>query len=1086
MTARLTFRAARRASTFPLLIVLLITLPSLALSATNSSHRVHAAVNEHSATRVDSRSLLVANPDGWHENPTLLVTNTEELDGDYGEPKVEIANPGVDGILRQEARGALKSTVVDRAVAPNGDAPSVDYVDPGSVINAADASISVLGSDFARVDAGTVMTLPTVMLDESPLPDVGWVSSTTLTSTVPAGYAVGIYDVTVQNPDGLTGTLANGLTVQYPTPQVAALEPVSGTFGQLLSLEITGSDFISTPTVVLGLSNPLEVNYVSSTTLTATLPSTLLPGTYDLTVENPGPGTVTDFAADAFTLYSPVPTVSEVDPQKTYNDMDTPVVISGTNFAPTPQVVLGSTPLENVTWISLTQLTAQVPWGMEPGTYPLTVTNPAPGAYAATFSEALTMTEGFNTWTTGGPYGGHIQDVVPHPLISTTVYALAANVGIFASTDAGASWEMILQEDWMTQISFDATDPQVIYIGGDGYLLRTENGGADWARITPQLEPGTQAWNGYRPLGHPTDNCVVYTGKRTQEEPDVEPGGVYWSADCGDTWEKWGNESTGLTDTHVIDLAFHPDNPDIIVAGTQSGNVFRSDDAGASWTWQAHVEPRIAEIMFNPFGDHEAWIQTRPTQGLSGPPYVYTSTNLIDWTPVAAFDSGPVTDLTFPTPDTIWAAAGYGMVSTDGGVTWSETDGWDPISAGDGVISHGVDPDAPTVLYGGHSMGGVSKSTDGGTTWQRTSEGLAGVIPEDLAVAPDDPETLYVCTTRGLLKSQNGGRSWQSLEKLGNVLAVDPFTPDRLYLGQPCDDAFCLWIGENGGETWRQVTSTLPSTYSGYRTGIGVLSPHPTEAGRIFAGVAFFPDPPVESPIDAGGIFVSEDYGEQWSFITTTKPLSSVEEIHYDAVNPDYIYAGTAGNGLWKSTTRGRTWDQLTIPGIEQPIAVNDMASHPGRAGVLLARLLSFADTANPGGVLYSSWDGGSSWTQLDEGTSSGGLWFAPPVPEMAPYILYSGCGDTPCRSLDVGSSWNTIYGVPAPRVMASATDGERIVVYSASLGGMAAVDEPVLRATGLMGDIPGQGSVMGGGVYRRTLRPMDQRVYLPLVVRDH
>jgi photosystem II stability/assembly factor-like uncharacterized protein len=701
------------------------------------------------------------------------------------------------------------------------------------------------------------------------------------------------------------------------------------------------------------------------------------------------------------------------------------------------------------------------------------------------------MAEGFNTWTTGGPYGGLIQDVVPHPLISTTIYALATEVGIFASTDAGASWEMLLQEDLMTQISFDATDLQVIYIGGDGDLKRTMDGGASWAAIDPQIVELNQVVNLYRPLAHPTENCVVYLGKRTPAEPDKEPGGVYWSDNCGDTWEKWGDESTGLTDTHVIDLAFHPDNPDVMVAGTQTGNVFRSDDGGQNWIWQARVEPQIAKIKFNPFGDHEAWIQTRSTQGLSGPPYVYTSTNLMDWTPVAALDGGPVTDLAFPAPDTIWAAAGYGMVSTDGGVTWSETQGWDPVLAEDGAASFGVDPDAPHVLYGGHFFGGVSKSTDGGDTWQRTNEGLAGVIPYDLAVAPDDPETLYAYTTRGMLKSQNGGRSWQSLDKwFGGVggkhmLAVDPFTSDRLYLGQLCDDAFCLSISEDGGETWREVTRTLPSTYSGYSSGIQVLSPHPTEVGRIFAGVAFFPDPPNETPLDEGGIFVSEDHGEQWSFITATVPLSSVEEIHYDAINPDHIYAGTAGNGLWKSTTRGSTWKQLVVPGIEQPLAVNDMASHPGRAGVLLARLLSFANTANPSGVLYKSQDGGSNWTQLDDGTSSGGLWFAPPVPEMAPYILYSGCGDTPCRSLDVGSSWNTIYGVPAPRVMASATDGERIVVYSASPGGMAAAEQAALRAMGLMGDIPGQGSVMGGGVYRTTLRPLDQHVYLPLVLRQ-
>ncbi|MFP4346482.1 MAG: VPS10 domain-containing protein [Anaerolineales bacterium] len=938
-----------------------------------------------------------------------------------------------------------------------------------------------------------ILSQPTVLLDGAPLFDVGWVSSSTLTSTIPAGYPVAIYDVTVQSPDGVSDTLLSALTVRHPTPNVTAFDPVSGTFGQPLTLVITGTDFVSPTTVLLDYTT-LDAHYVSSTSLTATVPSALAPGVYDLTVSNPGPGSVSDFIADAFTLYSPVPTVSEVEPQKTYNDMDTSIVISGTNFAPTPQVVLGSTPLVSVTWISLTQLTAEVPWGMEPGTYPLTVTNPTPGGYAVQFSEALTMAEGFNTWTTGGPYGGHIQEVVPHPLISTTVYALATNVGIFASTDAGASWEMIHRNDWMTRISFDATDPQVIYIGGDGGLRRTMDGGASWEEIEPRLGEWTQAWNLYRPLGHPTEHCVVYAGKRTPDEPEMEPGGVYWSGDCGSNWEKWGDESTGLTDTHVIDLAFHPDNPDIMVAGTQTGNVFRSDDAGASWSWQGRVEPRIERIMLNPFGDHEAWIQTRPTQGLSGPPYVYTSTNLTDWTPVTVTEGGgstaTVTDLAFPAPDTIWAATGYGVVSTDGGATWTETQGWAPVLDVDGVVSYGVDPDAPNVLYGGHSLGGVSKSTDGGATWQQSSEGLAGVMPYALAIAPDDPETLYAYTTRGMLKSQNGGRSWQSLEKwIGgqtgkHMLAVDPFVANRLYLGQPCDDAFCLWIGENGGETWRQVTGTVPSTYRGYRTGIGVLSPHPTEAGRIFAGVGFFPDSLADSPV-AGGIFVSENYGEAWSFIEASEPLSSVEEIVYDAGNPNQIYAGGAGQGLWKSTSSGATWEQLTVPGLAPPIGIESLAAHPDRSGVLLARLMSFAETENPNGLLYISQDAGGTWTQLDEGTSDGGLFFAPTVPDMSPYLLYTGCGASPCRSLDVGRSWNAIYGVPAPYVMASATDGERIVVYAASPGGMAAAEQAALSGVGLMGDIPGRGSVMGSGVYRTTLRPLDQHVYLPLVLRQ-
>ena len=76
--------------------------------------------------------------------------------------------------------------------APLANPPDVQQVDPGAVVNTADASITVAGADFARVLSGTeVISLPTVLLDGDALADVGWVSSATLTSTVPAGYPVG-------------------------------------------------------------------------------------------------------------------------------------------------------------------------------------------------------------------------------------------------------------------------------------------------------------------------------------------------------------------------------------------------------------------------------------------------------------------------------------------------------------------------------------------------------------------------------------------------------------------------------------------------------------------------------------------------------------------------------------------------------------------------------------------------------------------------------------------------------------------------------------------------------------------------------
>ena len=79
------------------------------------------------------------------------------------------------------------------------------------------------------------------------------------------------------------------------------------------------------------------------------------------------------------------PAVSAVFPTGAANDLDAAITITGSSFATDttgtvpPTVTLGSTPLSDVTLVDATTLTATVPWGMDPGSYPLTVTNPDGG-----------------------------------------------------------------------------------------------------------------------------------------------------------------------------------------------------------------------------------------------------------------------------------------------------------------------------------------------------------------------------------------------------------------------------------------------------------------------------------------------------------------------------------------------------------------------------------------------------------------------------------------------------------------------------------------------------------------------------------
>jgi len=82
---------------------------------------------------------------------------------------------------------------------------TVTAVDPAVAPNDLDTLIMITGTGFTAV--------PTVTLGSTLLDDVGWVSSTTLTATVPWGLGAGVYTLTVTNPDGSMGSLTNAFTV---------------------------------------------------------------------------------------------------------------------------------------------------------------------------------------------------------------------------------------------------------------------------------------------------------------------------------------------------------------------------------------------------------------------------------------------------------------------------------------------------------------------------------------------------------------------------------------------------------------------------------------------------------------------------------------------------------------------------------------------------------------------------------------------------------------------------------------------------------------------------------------------------------
>jgi len=774
------------------------------------------------------------------------------------------------------------------------------------------------------------------------------------------------------------------------------------------------------------------------------------------------------------------PTVTVVDPTSAPNDLNTPVTITGTGLISVPAVYLNGISLQDISWVSGTSLTATVPWGLDPGVYTVTVINP--GGASGSLPNAFTVTQGIGVWTTGGPYGygGEMVELVLHPVTPTTVYALVLNSGVFASHDAGEHWESILFNTGPVHLSIDPHVPTVMYLGTGTYfgLYRTQDGGSTWENVAPpNLLDNTFLY----PVVHPSISGVVFTAASAASnrppEPD-EPVGVYRSTDYGTTWMTM---TTGLTDTHVTALAFYPDDPSgmKMVAGTRNGNVFTTDDGGQSWHWAAQLAPCIGRLYINPSQPQHVWaVQTWACRNL--PPGLNLFRNLdpglTRWAPITVTSSlyEVVSSLAFDAsgnPGTIWASTTNGRqggyTSTDGGDTWMPVETCPPQA-----VALAVDPVDQQIVYAGTRCGrfgqrtvcGVYRSDNRGATWSQKNQGLAGLLVEAMAVSPASPDKVYAYTALGLLRSSNGGRAWQTMDVFtygpswwtNNLLAVDPFTPTRLYLGGSCGQPPwglpCVQVGDEDGHGWHAITLTVPTTPTGWGGEVFAVAPHPSRPGRVLAGVTFYPpgfDGTTPS-LPLGGIFASDDSGETWEQISLTQPISGVVLLAYDPVDPNLVYAASDGTGVLKSTDAGTTWHSIVSwPADCDCTKSYWLSTHPFVSNIVYAECNRCALRSSNAGV---------SWPDRIPLPFRGFTLFAP----SEPATLYAGdrWGNGGLRrSVDEGQTWEQVTGLPANAfvtALAAGRDAQRVAVYVAS----------------------------SGGIYRQVTRLPTQRIYLPLVFR--
>ena len=285
----------------------------------------------------------------------------------------------------------------------------------------------------------------------------------------------------------------------------------------------------------------------------------------------------------------------------------------------------------------------------------------------------------------------------------------------------------------------------------------------------------------------------------------------------------------------------------------------------------------------------------------------------------------------------VGSASGGVFKSTNGGITWEAI--FDHYGAGSiGVVElFQANPDIIWVGTGEaanrNSSGwgdGIYKSTDGGKTFQNMGLKETHQIAE-IATHPTDPNIVYVAAIghlwgysgeRGLYKTTDGGKSWTKLTnglpddgKTGcTEIIMHPKKPNTLFAGfyhrlrkpyhfHSGGDNGGIFKSTNGGKSWRKITKGL----AGGPTGQIDLDIHLANPKIMVA--AFEADENIPEGKPGSGVYRSEDGGESWEFLLkhAVRPFYH-GQIAIDPINPRNIYV--VGRDFRISRNSGKTFSQ--------------------------------------------------------------------------------------------------------------------------------------------------------------------------------